>query len=144
MKAEVVAGDERESGQRALLNLGHTFAHAMETELGYDGRLLHGEAVAAGLVLAFELSQKMGLVTPAETARVRHHLAQVGLPAGLPAAAPAGGWNPRRLLDHMRQDKKVKSGTLTFILLKGIGKAFVSRDVAEGDVLGVLESELAA
>jgi len=144
MKAEVVAGDERESGQRALLNLGHTFAHALETELGYDGRLLHGEAVAAGMVLAFELSQKMGLVTAADTARVRHHLAQVGLPAGLPAAAPAGGWNPRRLLDHMGQDKKVKSGALTFILLKGIGRAFVSREVAERDVLGVLESEIAA
>ena len=144
MKVEVVAGDERESGVRALLNLGHTFAHALETELGYDGRLLHGEAVAAGLVLAFELSQRLGLVTATETARVRPHLAQMGLPAGLPAAAPAGGWDPRRLVDHMRHDKKVKAGALTFILVKGIGKAFVSRDVAEPDVLGVLESELAA
>ncbi len=144
MKAEVVAGDERESGARALLNLGHTFAHALEAELGYDGRLLHGEAVAAGLVLAFELSQRRGLVTAAETGRVRRHLAQIGLPAGLPLAAPATGWDPRRLLEHMRQDKKVKAGKLGFILVKGLGNAFVSRDVDEADVLGVLDAELAA
>ncbi len=144
MKAEIVSGDERESGARALLNLGHTFAHALETELGYDGRLLHGEAVAAGMVLAFELSQRMGLVSAADTARVRRHLSQIGLPAGLPAAAPAAGWDPRRLLVHMRQDKKVKSGALTFILVKAIGNAYVSREVAEADVLGVLDQEIAA
>ncbi|MBM3507691.1 MAG: 3-dehydroquinate synthase [Alphaproteobacteria bacterium] len=144
MKAEIVQSDERESGARALLNLGHTFAHALETELGYDGRLLHGEAVASGLVLAFELSQRLGLVGAADTARVRRHLAQIGLPAGLPAAAPAKGWDPRVLLDHMRQDKKVKGGTLTFILVKAIGKAFVSREIGESDVLGVLDAELAA
>ena len=144
MKVEIVQGDERESGARALLNLGHTFAHALETELGYDGRLLHGEAVAAGLVLAFELSQRLGLVKAADSARVRRHLTQIGLPAGLPAAAPASGWDPRRLLEHMRQDKKVKAGALTFILVKAIGNAYVSRDVSEADVLGVLDAELAA
>jgi 3-dehydroquinate synthase len=144
MKVEIVQRDERESGPRALLNLGHTFAHALETELGYDGRLLHGEAVAAGLALAFELSHRMKLVKAADARRVRRHLAQVGLPAGLPAAAPAGGWDPKRLLEHMRQDKKVAAGVLTFVLVKDIGQAFVSRDVAEADVLGVLDAELAA
>lgn len=144
MKAEIVAGDERESGRRALLNLGHTFAHALETELGYDGRLLHGEAVAAGIALAFELSERMGLIGAAETARVRRHLAQVGLPAGLPVARPAAGWEPQRLLALMGQDKKVKGGARTFVLVRGIGKAFLSRDVAQADVLAVLAAEPAA
>ena len=80
----------------------------------------------------------------ADTARVRRHLSQIGLPAGLPVAAPAAGWDPRRLLVHMRQDKKVKSGALTFILVKAIGNAYVSREVAEADVLGVLDQEIAA
>ena len=144
MKAEIVAGDEREAARRALLNLGHTFGHALEAELGYDNRLLHGEAVAAGLVLAFELSVRMGLCPAADAARVRRHLAAVGLPAGLPVATPAGGWNPRRLIEHMRQDKKVVGGALAFVLVRGVGKSFVSREVAEADVIGVLDAALAA
>ncbi len=144
MKAEIVAGDERESGRRALLNLGHTFGHALEAELGYDNRLLHGEAVACGMVMAFDLSVRMGLCPAPDAERVRRHLRAVGLPAGLPGEAPDGGWNPRRLLEHMRQDKKVSGGTLTFILVRGIGKSFVSREVTEADVLSVLDSVLLA
>lgn len=144
MKAEIVAGDERESGRRALLNLGHTFGHALEAELGYDNRLLHGEAVACGMVMAFDLSVRMGLCPAPDAERVRRHLRAVGLPAGLPGEAPDGGWNPRRLLEHMRQDKKVSGGTLTFILVRGIGKSFVSREVTEADVLSVLGSVLLA
>lgn len=144
MKAEIVAGDERESGRRALLNLGHTFGHALEAELGYDNRLLHGEAVACGMVMAFDLSVRMGLCPAPDAERVRRHLRAVGLPTGLPGEAPDGGWNPRRLLEHMRQDKKVSGGTLTFILVRGIGKSFVSREVTEADVLSVLDSVLLA
>ncbi len=144
MKAEIVAGDERESGRRAQLNLGHTFGHALEAELGYDNRLLHGEAVACGMVMAFDLSVRMGLCPAPDAERVRRHLRAVGLPAGLPGEAPDGGWNPRRLLEHMRQDKKVSGGTLTFILVRGIGKSFVSREVTETDVLSVLDSVLLA
>lgn len=131
-------------GRRALLNLGHTFGHALEAELGYDNRLLHGEAVACGMVMAFDLSVRMGLCPAPDAERVRRHLRAVGLPAGLPGEAPDGGWNPRRLLEHMRQDKKVSGGTLTFILVRGIGKSFVSREVTEADVLSVLGSVLLA
>ncbi|MDA0654262.1 MAG: 3-dehydroquinate synthase [Proteobacteria bacterium] len=140
-KAEIVAGDEREAGRRALLNLGHTLGHALEAELGYDGRLLHGEAVAAGIGLAFDLAVRIGACPPEDAARVRRHLRLVGLPAGLPAVAE---WDPVRLLHHMGQDKKVRDGTMTFVLPRRIGQAFLSRDVAEADVLGVLEAEAAA
>lgn len=140
-KAEIVAGDEREEGRRALLNLGHTFGHALETELGYDGRLLHGEGVAIGLVLAFDLSARLGTCPSEDAARVRRHLESVGLPTGLPEGHD---WEPARLLTHMGQDKKVRGGTLTFVLPRGIGRSFLSRDVTEADVLGVLEAQPAA
>ena len=136
-KAEIVAADERETGRRALLNLGHTFGHALEAAAGYDGRLLHGEAVAAGLALAFELSAALGLCPAEDAARVRRHLEQMGLPAGLPPGAAA---DPAQLIEHMRQDKKVRDAALTFVLVRGIGNAFVSRDVQEADVLRVLEA----
>lgn len=140
-KAEIVAGDEREAGRRALLNLGHTFGHAMEAELGYDGRLLHGEAVAAGMALAFDLGVRIGVCPPEDAARVRRHLRSVGLPAGLPAVA---AWDPAGLLFHMGQDKKVRDGTMTFVVPQRIGQADLRRDVAEADVLGVLTAEAAA
>ena len=143
-KAEIVTADELEAGRRALLNLGHTFGHAIEAELGYASSMLHGEAVAIGLGLAFELSQRLGLCPEEDTWRVRAHLDAVGLPAAPAAgAAPPQGWDPARLLDRMRQDKKVKGDTLTFILVKGIGRGFVSRDVAEDDVVRLLEVESA-
>ena len=136
-KAGLVAGDERETGARALLNLGHTFGHALEAECGYDGGLLHGEAVAAGLALAFDLSVRLGLCPPGDAERVRRHLMAVGLPAGLPDGID---WDPRRLLIRMGQDKKVRRGTLAFVLVRGIGRAFVSREVTGDDVMQVLEA----
>ena len=146
-KAEIVAGDELELGRRALLNLGHTFGHAIEAELGYDSRMVHGEAVSIGMVMAFELSERLGLCPAEDVARVRAHLDRVGLPTRPPTGAGAGpdqGWDADRFLDHMRQDKKVRDGELTFVLAKGIGHGIVSRDVAETDVVRLLEIELAA
>jgi 3-dehydroquinate synthase len=123
-KARIVGADEREAGQRALLNLGHTFAHAFETAAGYGDALLHGEAVGFGMCLAFDLSVELGLCPPEDAARVRRHVAAVGLPTGL----PQGAWRIDRLLALMAQDKKARGG-LTFILARGIGDAFVAHDV---------------
>jgi 3-dehydroquinate synthase len=133
-KAAVVAADEREeTGVRALLNLGHTFGHAIETGLGY-GTWLHGEAVAAGTVLAARLSQQMGFISPADVARVRALLAR----AGLPVAAPELGVG--RYLELMGLDKKVEGGRIRFVLLRALGDAFVTADVPAG----LLERVLAA
>jgi len=142
-KAGIVAADERESGARALLNLGHTFAHALEAECGYSDELLHGEAVAIGLVMAFDLSARLGLCTPEDAARVERHLAAVGLPTE-PTAIAGRVWDVERLIDHMRRDKKVQGGRITFVLARGIGQAFVARDVDLKDVSGLLEQALAA
>ena len=142
-KAAVVAADERETGDvRALLNLGHTFGHAFEAEAGFSDRLLHGEGVALGMALAFDLSAKRGLCDVIDAARVRSHLAACGFelsPARLGLAAPAA-----RLVHHMRQDKKMAAGTLPFILARGIGQAFVARDVPLGDVEAFLDGVVAA
>ena len=127
-KAAVVAADEREAGQRALLNLGHTFGHAFEAEAGYDGRLLHGEGVALGMVLAFELSRRMGLCPGQDALRVRRHLTRVGLPTDL-AGLSTAGWSSERLLDHMSRDKKVTDGRITFVLARRIGEAFLESAV---------------
>jgi shikimate kinase/3-dehydroquinate synthase len=127
-KAAVVGDDEREEkadGGRALLNLGHTFAHALEAETGYGGELLHGEAVATGLVLATHLSALLGYCPSEDVGRVAAHLVNVGLPGRI-ADLPA-----ERLLGHMKQDKKMRDGKMTFVLTRGIGKAFTSRDVPE-------------
>ncbi len=132
-KAAVVAADERETGDiRALLNLGHTFGHAFEAEAGFSDRLLHGEGVALGMALAFDLSAARGLCPAADAARVRAHLLACGFtlsPTALGLAA-----SPATLLHHMRQDKKMKAGTLPFILARGIGQAFVARDVPLAEV----------
>ena len=143
MKAAIVGDDEREHGRRALLNLGHTFAHALEAEIGYDGGLLHGEAVAAGLCLAFDLSARLGMCIDADAARVRRHLGSVGLPTGLPARA-AGGWDAARLLALMGSDKKVRAGRPRFVLARGIGAAEMVDDVDPADVIAVLDSAAAA
>ncbi len=132
-KARVVAADERETGDtRALLNLGHTFGHAWEAEAGYSSLLLHGEAVAIGMAQAFAFSAARDLCPPADAARVRAHLLAAGFtldPAQL-GLTPS----PQRLLDHMRQDKKMRAGTLPFILARGIGQAFVARDIPLANV----------
>jgi 3-dehydroquinate synthase len=141
-KAAIVAEDEREAGHRALLNLGHTFGHALEAEFGYGEDLLHGEAVAIGLALAFDLSARLGLCAPEETARVRRHLAAVGLPTGLEALG-GRALSPAPLLKHMSQDKKVRGGRITFVLVRGIGRAFLSQDVDPGEVEALLTSALA-
>ncbi|MGE0256725.1 MAG: 3-dehydroquinate synthase [Alphaproteobacteria bacterium] len=138
MKAAIVAADERETGDdRALLNLGHTFAHAFEAATGFGAALLHGEAVAAGMAMACELSARLGLCPPEDAARVRRHLASVGLPAGLPPAPP-GGWDAETLVRLMGHDKKVEAGRIRFILVRGIGKAFVARDVPPAVVASLL------
>lgn len=141
-KAAVVGEDEREEaaeGGRALLNLGHTFGHALEAEMGYDGRLLHGEAVAAGLGLAFRLSARLGFCAEADAARVTRHLDAVALPSG------PGMLNQRfsaeRLIGHMRRDKKARDGTLRFVLARGIGAAFTADDVDEREVRDFLIAE---
>ena len=141
-KAAVVVADEREADQRALLNLGHTFGHALEAECGYTGELLHGEAVAIGMVMAFELSAMLGFCPSEDPARVARHLASVGLPTS--PAAIGRGFDAGRLLHHMRQDKKVKDGRLTFVLARGIGRAFVSREVAPAQIEALLARALAA
>lgn len=143
-KAAIVAEDETEStGVRALLNLGHTFAHALEAECGYDGTLLHGEAVAMGLVLAAELSVELGVCPAADAGRIRAHLAAAGLPT-TPLDRPAVAWSVERLLDHMTHDKKVRDGRVAFILLRGIGGAHVSRGVPREAVTAVLGNALMA
>lgn len=139
IKADIVARDEREDDVRALLNLGHTFGHAYEAE-GRGSGLRHGEAVAVGMLRAMDLSHAMGLCPAQDIARVKQHYKAVGLPAtradiGLCDAEPAA------LLQHMQQDKKVSDGRLTFILVKGIGQAFISQDVPTDAVLSALAAE---
>ena len=124
MKADIVAQDEKEHGNRALLNLGHTFGHAIETGLGY-GQWLHGEAVAAGMVLAAELSAMLGQLDPQGVTRLR----QLNQSAGLPILAPDLG--PAHWLSLMRHDKKVSQGRLRLILLRGIGQAYIEENVNE-------------
>ena len=139
-KAAIVAEDEREHGRRALLNLGHTFAHALEAAVGYGGELLHGEAVAIGMTLAFELSARRGDCPETDVARVRDHLRGAGLPVR-PVDSRVS-FKLDALLHHMQQDKKARAGRLTFILAKGIGKSFISDEVDMDDVRMVLEAAL--
>lgn len=143
IKAEIVAEDEREDDVRALLNFGHTFGHALEAETGYGAELLHGEAVAIGMLMALELSEALDLCPADAVRRVRTHYGDTGLPAQLPAVQ-GRAWAAAPLLDHMRQDKKVRDGQIAFILARGIGDAFVARDVSPDDVLQVLERATAA
>jgi shikimate kinase/3-dehydroquinate synthase len=141
-KAAIVARDEYDEGERALLNLGHTFGHALERLTSYDGaRLVHGEAVAIGMVCAFRFSARRGLCGDQDLARVEAHLEEVGLPirmAGIP------GWNagPEAILDAMYQDKKVAHGALAFILARAIGDCFIEKNVEASEILGFLQDEL--
>lgn len=137
MKAAIVGRDEKETGDRALLNLGHTFGHALETATGYSDRLKHGEGVAIGMALAFKLSEKLGLCPGADRARFIAHLEAVGLPAEI-ADIPGDRPTTDELLAHMGHDKKVQDGKIRFILLNWIGDAFVSADVPADAVRDVL------
>ena len=143
-KADVVARDEFETGDRALLNLGHTFGHALEAATAYDGaRLVHGEGVAIGMALAHRFSARLNLASPDDAARVEAHLQAVGLPwriSDIPGALP----DAERLLGYIAQDKKVSRGALTFILTRGIGQSFIARDVPASEVLSFLREYLAA
>lgn len=138
-KADVVVEDERETGRRALLNLGHTFGHALEAATDYDSsRLVHGEGVAIGMVLAHQFSARLNLASPDDGQRVAAHLAEVGLPTRM--ADIEGGLPPTQILmEAIAQDKKVKSGKLTFILTRGIGQSFVADDVPTSEVFSFLE-----
>ncbi|QWW67469.1 3-dehydroquinate synthase [Rhizobium sp. WYJ-E13] len=140
-KANVVVADERENGQRALLNLGHTFGHALEAATAYDSsRLVHGEGVSIGMVLAHEFSARMNLASPDDASRVEAHLKAVGLPtrvSEIPGALPPA----EVLMDAIAQDKKVKGGKLTFILTRGIGQSFVADDVPASEVISFLKEK---
>jgi 3-dehydroquinate synthase len=142
-KAAIVAADERETGRRALLNLGHTFGHALEAECGFGEELLHGEAVAIGMVMAFDLSARLGLCPGADGARVARHLASVGLPTGL-ESLPQRRFAVDRLIEHMRRDKKVIGARIAFVLARGIGEAFLAKEVDLGEVEALLTEAVAA
>jgi 3-dehydroquinate synthase len=143
MKAGIVERDETEEGERALLNLGHTFCHALEKATGYSDRLLHGEGVAIGCALAFELSQRLGLCSQEAPSRVRAHLRAMGMKVDL-ADIPGDLPGAEALVALMGQDKKVVDGKLRFILARGIGEAFVADDVPPDLVTGLLSEALAA
>jgi 3-dehydroquinate synthase len=142
-KSRIVELDERENGVRALLNLGHTFGHALEAETGFGDKLLHGEAVAIGMAMALRLSERLGHCAQGAAAGVAAFLRSVGLPAsmrdvtGLKASATD-------ILRHMSHDKKVKDGRITLILARGIGAAFITSDISEADILAALEAETSA
>ena len=140
-KADVVARDERETGDRALLNLGHTFGHALETATNYDSaRLVHGEGVSIGMVLAHQFSAKMNLASPDDARCVEAHLRHVGLPVSIgdiPGHLPPA----EKLMDYIAQDKKVARGALTFILTRGIGQSFIAKDVPPSAVLSFLQEK---
>jgi 3-dehydroquinate synthase len=145
-KAGVVARDERETGERALLNLGHTFGHALEAATGFSDRLFHGEGVAVGMVLAAEFSAELGMLPEADALRLSHHLADVGLPTHLQdiaGFAQEGLGDADALMALMAQDKKVKRGKLTFILMEAIGRAVIADDVEPTAVRDFIQKKLA-
>jgi 3-dehydroquinate synthase len=141
MKAAIVARDERETGDRALLNLGHTFGHALEAAAGFSDRLLHGEAVALGTALAAEFSVRLGVLAPEQAARATRHLSDAGLPVRL-AEVAGGAPDADRLMALIAQDKKVRHGKLTFVLLRDIGAAYMSNDVDSALVRAFLIEKL--
>ena len=141
-KAAIVAADEREAGRRALLNLGHTFGHALEAQTGYGDTLLHGEAVAIGMVMAFDLSTRLGLCPAGQADRVRRHMADMGLPSHIKYLADSS-WSTDGLLAHMGLDKKVIGGKLNFVLVRGIGDAFITGEVEKSEVTALLKDALA-
>ncbi|UUX51681.1 3-dehydroquinate synthase [Nisaea acidiphila] len=143
-KAAVVAADEREAGLRELLNFGHTFGHALEAAAGYDGTLLHGEAVSVGMVQALELSRRLGFCMGQEAERARSHLSAMGLMARVADIPGASKWQADELLASMRRDKKARDGNIRFVLARAIGDAFTSDEVAPDIVRSMLEEDLSA
>lgn len=141
-KAAVVAEDEREAGLRELLNFGHTFGHALEAAAGFDGTLLHGEAVAIGMIQALELSRRLGLCPGQDAERARAHLGAMGLMTRVADIPGAESWEAEALLASMRRDKKARDGNIRFVLARGIGDAFTSDDVASGAVRTMLQEDL--
>ncbi len=141
-KANIVAQDERESGMRALLNLGHTFAHVLEAAAMYDGRLLHGEAVSIGIVMAFETSRRMGLCTQDDAQRVINHFETIGLPTRAAHIQPAINVSAADLTKMMAKDKKADKQSIKFIMAKGIGQSFICRDVDLDLVTSVIKDSL--
>ena len=142
-KAAIVARDETETGDRMLLNLGHTFGHALEAWAGFSDRLLHGEAIAIGMAQAFRYSESVGLIAAGSAARVCRHLTDVGLPTRIRDIPGPGRPDVDALMQLMAQDKKVQRGQLTFILVRGIGEAFVARDVSADQIRAFLVRDLA-
>ncbi len=142
-KAEIVAQDEREGGVRALLNLGHTFGHALESRIGYTDALLHGEAVGIGMVMAFDLSVQMGLCTGQDARRLLTHMQDVGLWTRVAEIGDID-WDVNDLIARMSKDKKVADGKLTFILARGLGDTFITQDVAVDDLRKLLTKAIAA
>jgi 3-dehydroquinate synthase len=145
-KAAIVSRDERETGERALLNLGHTFGHALEAATGFSDRLFHGEGVAIGMVLAAELSAEFGMISGQDAARVQRHLADAGLPTHLQdiaGFAQEGLTDADALMTLMAQDKKVKRGRLTFVLLEAVGRAVIAPNVEPALVRDFLKAKLA-
>jgi len=140
-KALIVGEDEREAGRRALLNFGHTFAHALEAEAGFGDLLLHGEAVSIGMVLAFALSVRTGRCAPGDLERVRRHLVAAGMPVR-PPPLPDRAWDANRIVAQMSSDKKVKDGRIGFVVAGGIGKAELARDIPATEALAVLREML--
>ena len=141
-KAKIVSKDEKELGNRALLNFGHTFGHALEAETGFGENLLHGEAVSIGMVMAFDLSVQIGICPPKDADRVRTHLTSMGLPIR-PTDIPNQTWQSDTLLSHMAQDKKVHKGKMTFILTRGIGNTFITSEVDTTEVKALLAQAIA-
>ncbi len=142
IKAEIVEADEKEQGLRAILNFGHTFGHALEAEAGYDGNLLHGEAVSIGMVMAIELSKNLGHLSGQDAGRAVDYIRSIGLPTNINSIEGSNSWHPDGLIKHMQHDKKVSNGQLRFVLIKDIGEAYLTADVERKQVFGVLEKSL--
>ena len=142
IKAEIVEADEKEKDLRAILNFGHTFGHALEAEAGYDGNLLHGEAVSIGMVMAIELSRNLGHLSGQDAGRAVEHIRNIGLPTNIDSIKGSTSWHPDGLIQHMQHDKKVSNGQLRFVLLKSIGEAYLTADVEKNEVYSVIEKSL--
>ncbi|MCW9045257.1 MAG: 3-dehydroquinate synthase [Alphaproteobacteria bacterium] len=140
-KAKIVAEDEKESGKRALLNLGHTFGHAYEAETGYGDTLLHGEAVAIGIHQAYTLSTLLGLCPSQEAERVSRHLENMGLETGI-SRLKKPDWTSEKLAAHMDKDKKVSDGKITFVMAKGIGQSFLTNEIPRDRLIEILNNAL--
>ena len=142
IKAEIVEADEKEKNLRAILNFGHTFGHALEAEAGYDGNLLHGEAVSIGMVLAIELSKSLGYLSGQDAGRAVEYIRNIGLPTNINSIEGSISWHPDGIIQHMQHDKKVSNGQLRFVLIKGIGEALLTADVERNDIYSVIEKSL--